>query len=127
MSNEAAFAIPQTSFSSAPAVEVRNLCDGQSVRQQKALAEIDELNKTVDEGFLWRLESRNEQVALITFEKRNAKGAVSIDEDIEPAWYWTSDVDLDGDRVVVGFRLGYVGFDLGYNDARARAVRVPRQ
>ena len=119
-----AFAIPQQTFTSAPALEVRELGGGEEITQKQALAEIAELG----EG--WRLETPHEFFALrspLTHE--NGNGAHSYDETIKQGWYWTSEETpwYEGGRVVVGFGFGFVFYGYVSNRAFARAVRVSGQ
>ena len=120
----ATFAIPQQTYTSAPALEVRELGRGESVTQKQALAELAEL------GAGWRLETPHELFALRSpLTHKNANGAHSYDESIKPSWYWTNEETpwFEGGRVVVGFVSGDVNlYSDGYR-AIARAVRVSGQ
>ena len=122
--SDAAFAIPQVTFSSAPALEVRDLCDGRSVRQSEALEALAAL------GEAWRLETANELRALYNPAHVNRHGARTLDETLHPSDYWSADLHpLDpAARVVVWFVVGNVyGYVSDYFRARARAVRVAGQ
>ena len=127
--SKASFVIPQNLFASAPALEVRELGRGKEITQKQALTEVEALNKPADAEFVWRLETRNELVALIDLGHKNANSAYSRDETLRADWYWTSDEhpEFEGARVVVGFRNGYVDYGDGFNRCFARAVRVARQ
>jgi len=117
------FAIPQVTFSSAPALEVRDLCDGRSVRQAEAL----EALATLGEG--WRLETANELRALYNPAHTNQHGARTLDETLYPVDYWSADLHPlnPAARVVVWFDVGFVNVNVVYYRARARAVRVVGQ
>ncbi|MFC6838571.1 DUF1566 domain-containing protein [Xanthomonas theicola] len=122
--------IPQISYASALALEVRDLGGGERLLQREFLAELEQLNKTAPAGTTWRLETPHELFALrspLTHE--NANKAHSIDDSIKAGWYWTSEETpwFEGGRVVVGFDLGYVDYDLAGYRAFARAVRVVGQ
>ena len=121
--SDAAFAIPQVTFSSAPALEVRDLCDGRSVRQAEAL----EALATLGEG--WRLETANELRALYNPAHTNQHGARTLDETLYPVDYWSADLHplYPAARVVVWFGGGVVSGYGDYYRARARAVRVVGQ
>ena len=121
--SDAAFAIPQVTFSSAPALEVRDLCAGRSVSQSEALEALAALG----EG--WRLETANELRALYNPAHVNRHGARTLDETLHPSDYWSADLHpLDpAARVVVWFVGGYVYDGYDYYRARARAVRVAGQ
>ena len=127
--SQSAFVIPQNLFASAPALEVRELGRGQEITQKRALEEVEALNEPADAEFVWRLETRNELVALIDLGHKNANGAYSRDETLRADWYWTSDEhpEFEGARVVVGFRNGDVDDGNGDDRCFARAVRVARQ
>ena len=119
----AAFAVPQVSFSSAPALEVRDLCGGRAVRPQEALDELATF------GPDWRLETANEFRALYVADYVNQHGARTRDESLHPVAYWTADlhpVDPSA-RVVVWFDDGNVSYYYASARARARAVRVSGQ
>ena len=120
----AGFAIPQVSFCSAPAIEVRDLCDGREVRQAEALEALAALG----EG--WRLETANELRALYNPAHTNQHGARTLDETLYPVDYWSADLHplYPAARVVVWFVVGIVYSYYGdYDRARARAVRVVGQ
>ena len=120
--SDAAFAIPQVSFASAPALEVRDLCDGRSVRQSEALEALAAL------GEAWRLETANELRALYNPAHVNRHGARTLDETLHPSDYWSADLHPlnPAARVVVWFDDGNV-YGLDDYRARARAVRVAGQ
>ncbi len=104
--------------------EVKLLGGGKPIKQAQMLKELEEL------GPEWRLETPHELFALRSrLTHKNAKGAHSTDESIEPDWYWTDEETpwYRGGRVVVSFFYGNV-YDLndGYR-AFARAVRVSGQ
>ncbi|MGG6461433.1 hypothetical protein [Solilutibacter silvestris] len=125
-----AIVIPQITIASAPAVEVRMLGNGKRIYQAQMLEETADLNKTVEDGFVWVQESPHQLFALRSpLTHKNAKGAYSYDESIEPDWYWTNEVTpwYEGGRVVVGFDYGGVGSNFGYFRCLARAVRVARE
>ena len=117
-------AIPAASFSSAPALEVRYLGDGEYITFDQAEKELAEL------GPDWRLETSAELYALVDRSLKNAHGACTADENLKPSWHWTSDVSnwSSEARVVVGFDDGGVS-SLSYRGltALARAVRVSGQ
>ena len=124
--NGQAIVIPQVTIASAPAVEVRVLGDGKRIFQEQMLDELNELSATVEPGYIWRPEKRHELVALMSpYSHKNAKGAYSVDDSIEPGWYWADETTPWGGRVVVGFGYGlvYDGDGSGYARAFARAVR----
>lgn len=117
-----AVAVPQHTYASAPALEVRILGGGERITQKELLDEL--LNLPAD----WRLETPHELFALRSpLAHENQHRAHSYDESIQPDSYWTSELTpwFRGGRVVVGFGIGGVGGS--YDDggrARARAVRV---
>ena len=118
------FVIPQNSFASAPALEVRELGGGDRIYQKQALAELAEL------GADWRLETPHELFALRSpLSHQNVNGAHSHDDSIQQGYYWTSEQTpwYEGGRVVVGFGYGYVVSDDANYRAFARAVRVAGQ
>ena len=120
----AAFAVPQVSFSSAPALEVRDLCGGREVRPQEFLDDLATL------GPDWRLETANELRALYVADHVNQHGARTRDESLHPVAYWTADLHpvAPSARVVVWFDDGLVNVSyFDFNRARARAVRVAGQ
>ncbi len=119
----AGFAIPQVSFCSAPAIEVRDLCDGREVRQAEALEALAALG----EG--WRLETANELRALYNPAHTNQHGARTLDETLHPVDYWSADLHPlnPAARVVVWFVDGSVYLNIDRYRARARAVRVVGQ
>ena len=118
-----AFAIPQLTFASAPALEVRELGGGKAITQKELLDEL--LNLPAD----WRLETSAELYALVDRSHQNQHGAYTRDESLKDDWYWTSDLTpwYRGGRVVVSFHLGYVYGTSDDDRAFARAVRVSGQ
>ena len=120
---EDAMAIPQVSFCSAPALEVRPLGMGWPITQDQMLDEL--LGLPGD----WRLETEAELFALFNRRVRNPHGARSIDDTIQPGRYWSSDWTLGELRArgVVNFTTG--GIHPGYvlSVAYARAIRVAIQ
>ncbi|MGH8025643.1 MAG: hypothetical protein ACREO0_02850 [Pseudoxanthomonas sp.] len=98
--------------------------DGKRISCDQADKEVAEL------GEEWRLESSTELYALVDRKLKNANGACSSDESLQPDWHWTSDESnwSSEARVVVLFYDGCVSYD-GYRDltALARAVRVSGQ
>ncbi len=130
MNTDPSIVIPQITYSSAPAVEVRILGDGKRISIAQMVRETEELNKTVQPGFIWRQETTHEKFALRSpLTHTNAKGAHSHDESIEPGPYWTSEETpwCEGRRVVVGFGFGYVTYSYDGFRAFARVVRVASQ
>lgn len=116
-----AHSVPQITYTSAPALEVRELGGGERITQKQALDELAELG----EG--WRPETPHELFALRSpLTHQNAAGAYSYDETIKDGWYWTSETTpwFEGGRVVVGFSSGYVDYDDDDFRAFARAVRI---
>lgn len=127
--SQIAYVTPQTTFGSAPALEVRPLGGGREITQKQALTEVEALNEPVDPDFVWRLETWQELAALVDLRHKNQHGAYTRDESLQRDYYWTADKhpEFSGARVVVGFRLGNVNYDVDYNRCLARAVRVARQ
>lgn len=123
------FAVPQISFTSAPAVEVRDLGNGEEISQKQALKEVEALNEQADPAFVWRLETAAELFALRDLTHKNQHGAYSRDESLKRDWYWTADEHpaFEGARVVVGFGNGNVSYNDVDGRCIARAVRVARQ
>ena len=120
---EDAMAIPQVSFCSAPALEVRPLGMGWPITQDQMLDEL--LSLPGD----WRLETEAELFALFNRRVRNPHGARSIDDTIQPGRYWSSDSTL-GElhrRGVVDFNTGGIYSGYAWSVAHARAIRVAIQ
>ena len=124
MDQQATTVIPQHTYSSAPATEVKMLGNGLKITSAQAMREIEALG----EG--WRLEYPHELFALRSpLTHKNQNGAHSYDETIKPDYYWVNEEVpwFSGGRVVVGFYYGLVYYANGDLRAFARAVRVPGQ
>ena len=121
--HETETAIPQITFSSAPALEVRELGSGQRISQEQMLKELSAL------GGEWRLETRQELYALVDLTHKNQHGAYTRDPSLHPDPYWSADKHPADPAagVVVWFVDGSVDYYVDDFRARARAVRVSGQ